>query len=63
MRVERNREIQAATYSIEPSPIGQVSDETSSPRRIDIECFGRIFSRERFGEGAVQPFDISTILG
>jgi hypothetical protein len=63
MGVERNREVQAATHSIEPPPIGQVSDETSGSCQTDVERSSRIVGRERLREGAVQPLDIPTILG
>jgi len=42
MRVQRNGEVQAATHSIEPPPISQVSDETSSPCQADVERSRRI---------------------
>jgi len=63
VRVERNRQIHTAAYSIQPSPIGQVPNETPGPIQIEIQRFGCIVSGERLSEGAVQPLDISTILG
>ena len=63
MGVERNREVQAAAHSVEPPPIGQITGKTSSPGQADVKRPGCIFGCERFGEGAMKPLDISTILG
>ena len=63
VRIERNRQIQAAAYSIEPSTVGEVPNKPTRPPRLEIQRPCGVVGGEWLGEGTVQPFYISAILG